>query len=109
MGDTIAEDMQVVQFLACCARAGIQDEFMNIFPTKIAINISFSNFSVEYRKKDVIIPEKTTALDIANGCRRDRSAEDLLSTLDMDQYGSTPPRTRIKNKIREKSDRRQKM
>lgn len=69
----------------------------------------FRNFSVEYRNKNVIIPEKTGSLDIVNGGRRERSNEEqLLSTIDMDQYGSTPPRTRIKNKNRD-WDRRQKM
>lgn len=54
------------------------------------------------------IPEKSTSLDIRNGMRHEMSAEELLHKFEMDQYGSTPPRTRIKNKNRD-WDRKQKL
>lgn len=41
------------------------------------------------------------SLDIVNGYRRELTAEELLNTIDYDDYGSTPPRQRIKNKNRD--------
>lgn len=56
------------------------------------------NYSVQYRNKVNALPEKTVSLDIniSNGYRNknELSAEDLLNQLDLDEYGSTPPRTR---------------
>lgn len=55
--------------------------------------------SVELRRKSTI--EKTMSLDIANGYRRDLTTEEILNKIDYDDYGSTPPRQRIKNKNRD--------
>lgn len=59
----------------------------------------FINFSVQYRNKVNAIPAKTVSLDINNGYnnKNELSAEDLLHQLDLDVYGSTPPRTRYLN------------
>lgn len=55
--------------------------------------------------------EKTASLDIsnANGYRREMTTEELINKFDMDEYGSTPPRTRIKNKTRDWDRRQQKL
>lgn len=57
------------------------------------------NFSVQYRNKVNALPSKTVSLDINNGYanKNELSAEDLLGQLDLDDYGSTPPRTRYVN------------
>lgn len=47
-------------------------------------------------------------MDIKNGLRHEMSAEALLQKIEFDEYGSTPPRTRIKNKNRD-WDRKQKL
>lgn len=63
--------------------------------------------SVELRKKTTAMVEKTASLDINGGRRRrDMTTEDLLH--EMDQYGSTPPRQRTRNKTRD-WDRKQKL
>lgn len=64
--------------------------------------------SVELRKKSLTMVEKTASLEISNGYRREMTTEELINKFDMDQYGSTPPRTRIKNKTRD-WDRKQKL
>lgn len=53
--------------------------------------------------------EKTASLDISNGYRREMTTEELINRFDMDEYGSTPPRTRIKNKTRDWDRKQQKM
>lgn len=69
-------------------------------------SISVFNYSVEYRKKNVSYVDKSPSFAIKNG--KDMSAEELLSKIEQDQYGSTPPRTRIKIKNRD-WDRKQKL
>lgn len=61
-------------------------------------------YRVRLRQKCV---EKTASLDIGNGYRRELTTEELINRFDMDQYGSTPPRTRIKNKNRDWDQRKQ--
>lgn len=63
---------------------------------------------MELRKKSITMVEKTASLDISNGYRREMTTEELINKFDMDEYGSTPPRTRIKNKTRD-WDRKQKL
>lgn len=54
--------------------------------------------------------EKTASLDIgSNGYRREMTTEELINKFDMDEYGSTPPRTRIKNKTRFWDQKQQKL
>lgn len=65
--------------------------------------MNFEN-RVRLRQKYV---EKTASLDIGNGYRRELTTEELINRFDMDQYGSTPPRTRIKNKNRDWDQRKQ--
>lgn len=54
------------------------------------------NYSVQYRNKVNTLPPKTVSLDI-NGFtnKNELSTEDLLHQLDLDDYGTTPPRTRF--------------
>lgn len=68
-----------------------------------------AHYSVQLRKKSVNTVEKTASLDIGNGYRRELTTEELLSKFDMDEYGSTPPRTRIKNKNRDWDRKQQKL
>lgn len=51
--------------------------------------------------------EKSVSLDISNGYRRELTTEELLNKFD--EYGSTPPRTRIKNKNRDWDRKQQKL
>lgn len=74
---------------------------------KLSIFI-FTHSSVELRKKSLTMVEKTASLEISNGYRREMTTEELINKFDMDEYGSTPPRTRIKNKTRD-WDRKQKL
>lgn len=60
--------------------------------------IFFLFSKVEYRKKNTS-PDSNTSLDVENGYDRITSAEELLTKFE--QYGSTPPRTRIKIKNRD--------
>lgn len=53
--------------------------------------------------------EKTASLDILNGYRREMTTEEIINKFDMDEYGSTPPRTRIKNKTRDWDRKQQKL
>lgn len=64
----------------------------------------FIIYSVEFRRKNIPI-DNVRSLDQENG-QRESSTEDMISRFDI--YGSTPPRTRIKNKNRD-WDRKQKM
>lgn len=68
----------------------------------------YCDYSVEYRKKNVQVTDKSPSIDIKNGHRPDMSSEVLLHKFEFDEFGSTPPRTRIKNKNRD-WDRRQKL
>lgn len=68
----------------------------------------FSIDSVELRKKTISMVEKTASLDISsNGYRREMTMEELINKFDMDDYGSTPPRTRINKKNRSDWERKQ--
>ncbi|XP_031640746.1 mitogen-activated protein kinase kinase kinase 4 isoform X3 [Contarinia nasturtii] len=68
---------------------------------------------VELRNKCTMV-EKTASLDISNSYRREMTTgremiEDIFNKFDMDEYGSTPPRTRIKNKTRDWDRKQQKL
>lgn len=67
------------------------------------------NHSVELRKKSVTMVEKTGSLDISNGYRREMTTEELINRFDMDEYGSTPPRTRARIKTRDWDRKQQKL
>lgn len=54
--------------------------------------------------------EKTVSLDItnSNGYRREMTMEELINKFDVDDYGSTPPRTRNRIKSRDWERKQQK-
>lgn len=54
---------------------------------------------VEYRNKNQPTHENHLSLDITDNLIRESSTDDILSKYEI--YGSTPPRTRIKNKDRD--------
>lgn len=60
--------------------------------------ISFPYSKVEFRKKNTS-PDSNNSLDVENGYEKLTSTEELLTKFE--QYGSTPPRTRIKIKNRD--------
>ncbi|XP_037030628.1 mitogen-activated protein kinase kinase kinase 4 isoform X3 [Bradysia coprophila] len=73
---------------------------------RVGININYSSSGeedddlskVEFRKKNTS-PDSITSLDVENGYEKLTSTEELLTKFE--QYGSTPPRTRIKIKNRD--------
>lgn len=76
--------------------------------TNLTLSPYYCNYSVELRKKTIAMVEKTASLDISNGYRRDMTTEELIHKFDMDEYGSTPPRTRTRIKTRD-WDRKKKL